>query len=75
MNLWYLVAHCGRKFWSHDLCLLVGISVLCLFLIMDTLHMHGGELLAVLDHSSLPEELIDVLMTLQNRLGFSACIL
>lgn len=37
--------------------------------------MHGVEWLAVLDHSSLPEELINVQMTLQNRLGFSACIL
>ncbi|KAF4788568.1 hypothetical protein TURU_159314 [Turdus rufiventris] len=41
----------------------------------DTLHMHGVERLAVLDHSSLPEELIDAQMTLQNSFGFSACIL
>lgn len=40
----------------------IGISVLCLFLITDTLHLHGVEWLAVLNHFSSPEELVDVQM-------------
>lgn len=44
-----LVQCCGRKLWYQDFCLLVGISVLCLFFITETLHMPGVEWLAVLD--------------------------
>lgn len=72
------ISDSGSTLWKEVLVsrpLFTSRNLLCLFLTMDTLYMHGVEWLAVLDHSSLPEELINVQMTLQNRLGFSACIL